>query len=130
MKQIILVLTLSLALAGCAHNADGSLVTSIPNPVTNTQLATLESAYGVALAGAVAYRNRPRCTKTALESVSNICARRSIVIRMQQADKTAQVAIGRARGFVIANPTLDASSLIQAAQDAIAVFSQIQTGAL
>ena len=130
MKRLFALLLLVPLLAGCAHNPDGSLITSIPNPVTNTQLATLESAYGVALAGAVAYRNRPRCTKTALESVSNICARRSVVVRMQQADKTAQVAIGRARGFVIANPTLDASSLIQAAQDAIAVFSSIQTGAL
>jgi hypothetical protein len=121
MKKIILALTLSFALAACA---------TVKNPINNTQLATIESAYGVALSGAVAYRNRPRCTKTALESVSNLCARRSIVLRMQAADKQAQVALGRVRIFIRDNPTLDASSLMQAAQDAVAVFGNIQSGAM
>lgn len=112
-----------LALGGCA-------TTPIRNPITTTQLATVESAYGVALAGAVAYRNRPRCTKTALESISNLCARRSIVIRLQQADQKAQIALGKAAIFIRNNPTLDASSLIAAAQAAVELLNQIQSGAL
>jgi hypothetical protein len=121
MRKFLLIGLVALSLGACA---------TVKNPITTGQLATLESSYGVVLSGAVAYRNRPRCTKTALESVSNICARRSIVIRMQKADAAAQVALGRARAFVLNNPTLDASSLLQAAQDAIAVFAQINTGAL
>ena len=121
MKRFLAIGLIALSLGACA---------TIKNPITNSQLATIESSYGVVLSGAVAYRNRPRCTKTALESVSNICARRSIVLRMQAADRTAQVALGRARAFVTNNPTLDASSLLQAAQDAVSIFAAIQTGAL
>jgi len=121
MKRFLVIGLLVFSLGACA---------TVKNPITSSQLATIESSYGVVLSGAVAYRNRPRCTKTALESVSNICARRSIVVRMQQADAAAQVALGRARAFVRDNPTLDASSLLQAAQDAVAVFAQIQTGAM
>lgn len=120
MKRL-LPLLLVLALAGCA---------TVRNPVSTTELATIESAYGVALAGAVAYRERPRCTKTALESVSNLCARRSIVVRLQQADRQAQIAIGKANIFIQNNPTLDASSLLQAARGAVDALNQIQSGAL
>jgi uncharacterized protein YceK len=120
MRKIIIALTLALSLGACA---------TVQNPINSTQLATIESAYGVVLAGAVAYRNRPRCTKTALESVSNLCARRSIVIRLQDADRQAQIALGKARVFTANNPTLDASSLLQAAQAAVNAFSQIQSGA-
>lgn len=121
MQRILLIMALALSLGACA---------TAKNPIDNTQLATIESAYGVALSGAVAYRNRPRCTKTALESVSNLCARRSIVVRMQAADRSAQVALGRARIFVRDNPTINAGSLIQAAQDAVAFFGSIASGAL
>lgn len=121
MKRIILALTLALSVAACA---------TIPNPISTTSLATIESAYGVALAGAVAYRNRPRCTTSALESVSNLCARRSIVLKLQAADRKAQVALGKATIFIKNNPTLDASSLLQAAQGAVDVLNQIQSGAL
>ncbi len=121
MKRFLVAALIALSLGACA---------TVKNPITSSQLATIESSYGVVLSGAVAYRNRPRCTKMALESVSNICARRSIVLRMQAADRTAQVALGRARAFVTNNPTLDASSLLQAAQDAVSIFAAIQTGAL
>lgn len=120
MKRTI-ILALCLVLEAC---------TTVRNPVSNTTLATIESAYGVALAGAVAYRNRPRCTTTALESVSNLCARRSIVLKLQAADRQAQVALGKATIFIRNNPTLDASSVLQAAQGAVDALNQIQSGAL
>lgn len=125
MKRIIFVLALSLSLAGCFRTVSNPLANN--NPVG---LVTIESAYGVALSGAVAYRNRPRCTKTALESVSNICARRSIVLKLQNADRRAQIALGRARAFIANNPSLDASAVIQVAQDAVSFFYNIQQGAL
>jgi hypothetical protein len=132
----VAVLCASLALAGCASGSRISLpslsvlTASAPNPVTAEDFAAIESAYGVALAGAVAYRNRPLCKKTALESVSNLCARRSIIVRMQDADRRAQVALGSARVFIRDNPTLDAGALISAAKAAVGAFTQIQSGAL
>ena len=120
MKRIIPFL-LIFALAGCA---------TVQNPISVSSLATIESAYGVALAGAVAYRNRPRCTKTALESISNLCARRSIVLKLQAADRQAQIALGKATIFIKNNPTLDASALLAAAQASVDALNQIQSGAL
>jgi len=119
MKRFIILSFL--LLGGCA---------TLPNPVSTNTLATIESAYGVALAGAVAYRNRPRCTTTALESVSNLCARRSVIVKLQVADRKAQVALGQATIFIRNNPTLDASALLQAAQASVNVLNAIQSGAM
>ena len=127
MKRIILALTLSLCLAGCA----GTLP-SVKNPVTPTSLYDIKAAYAIAEAGADTYiqryRDGHRCTKTALESVTNLCSRRSIVLKMQDADRKAQIALGRVDAFVRDNPMLDATSVISAAQSAVAAFYQIQQG--
>jgi hypothetical protein len=132
MKKLAALLIVGTMLSGCATtNPIATFITTgVVNPITNTRLASIESGYGIALSGAVAYRNRPRCTKTALESVSNLCARRSIVVRLQSADRQAQIALGKARAFVSDNPTLDPSSLLSAAEIAVSTFGQIQSGAL
>lgn len=134
MKKLASLLIVGILLSGCStqfgQRFNQIVTTGVDNPVSQTRLATIESAYGVALSGAVAYRNRPLCKKTALESVSNICARRSIIVRLQSADRQAQVALGKARGFIRDNPTIDAGSLLQAAEDAVSALNQIQSGAL
>ena len=135
MHKIIIALTLSLSLAGCVTNSDGT-VTIFPvvkNPVTPLSLYDIKSTYAIAAAGADSYiqryRDGHRCTKTNLESATNICSRRSIVLKLQNADRIAQIAIGRADAFIRDNPTIDATSVISAAQSAVAAFFQIQNGA-
>lgn len=121
----------ALSLGGCAG---GKLFGIIPiagvqNPVSNTRFTSIESAYGIALTAANAYADRYRsgfrCTKTNLESVTNLCARRSVVIKMQAADRDAQVALGKAKTFIANNPTLDATSLLDAAESAVSAFREI-----
>jgi len=143
MKKLLIIPTLLIALStsGCATPfgtrlvetlaAGATLVTvGVANPITTQQIYNLEAAYGVALAGAVAYRERPRCTKTALESISNFCARRSIVVKLQAADRKAQFALNRLKIFVADNPTLDASDLFNIATEAVSTFTQLKENVL
>jgi len=135
MKRL-LPLLLILALGGCATLPDGTKVflptASVKNPVTATSLYDIKATYVIAQAGADAYvqryRDGHRCTKTALESVTNICSRRSVVIKLQNADRTAQIALGRVDAFIRDNPTIDASAVISAAQQAVGAFYDIQKG--
>lgn len=118
--RIIISLIVALSLSGCA---------TANNPLTLGRLASLESAYGIALSAAVGYyelyRVR-RCTTSAPFSPTNICAMRSVVVRLQQADIRAQAALQAARKFSAQNPTLDASAIINAAELAVSTFQQIE----
>lgn len=109
LKYIILVG----ALSGCAQ---------IQNPISLNELAAAESAYGVALSAAVAYRSLPLCKA----SVPAPCAKRDVILELQEADKKVQGAIIAVNNFVRDNPELSAASLVAAAQKAIADFQRIE----
>jgi hypothetical protein len=136
MRRIILALTLTLAVAGCVKGPGGTTIflptASVTNPVTPMSLYDLKATYAIAQAGADTYiqryRDGFRCTKTRLESVTNLCSRRSIVVKMQDADRKAGIALGRVEVFVRDNPTIDASAVLAAAQSAVTAFYQIQQG--
>jgi ABC-type uncharacterized transport system substrate-binding protein len=117
MKKLLIAALLAVGLAGCA---------TIQNPVNTTRLATVESTYGVALSIAVAYRNLPLCKTGTTPSLQNICAKRSVIVRLQSADRDAQIALASARSFVKNNPTLSATSVIGIAQNAVAAFQAIE----
>lgn len=119
MKRLLIAI-LALSVSACA---------TLQNPINTTRLAQVESAYGIALSLAVGYYELykvNRCTTTRLESATNICARRSVVIKLQQADRTAQVALQSAQKFVHNNPNLDAGALIDAANLAVDAFRQVE----
>ncbi len=136
MKRVILVIAFALSLGACATMPDGTKIflptASVKNPVTPATMYDLKATYVIAQAGAVAYIDRyrqgHRCTTTALESIGNLCSRRSIVVKLQNADRVASIALGRADAFVRDNPTIDASSVISAAQSAVGTFYEIQKG--
>ncbi len=119
------VLALVFTLGGCLPQA-------IPNPLAPTSLYDVKATYAIAQAGADTYvqryRDGFRCTKTRLESVTNLCSRRSIVVKIQDADRKAQIAIGKADTFILNNPMLDATSVISAASLAVTALYQIQQG--
>lgn len=129
MKRILTAMLLAgtLALGGCASGG-GFPKLSITNPVTTNDIVTVKAAYGAALAVAAEYRDlydRNRCTVSRPESLTNICARRSVVVRMQNAAKVANIAINNADWFIRTNPTLDPTSVISAARAAVSTFRQI-----
>lgn len=99
---------------------------AVSNPLGPDQLATIEASYGVALAAAVAYRNLPLCKRSRPFSATNICAKRSIIVKLQAADRKAKTAIIAARAFTTEHPFLDASALIDAARQAVVYFRTIE----
>ena len=115
--RIIAVVFLGLWLTACAV---------FQNPVNTTRLAAVESAYGVALSIAVAYRNTRLCKRGEAPTVTNVCAKRDVIEQLQAADRKVQIALIAARQFVRDNPTLDAFAVIQAAQQAVDIFRAIQ----
>jgi ABC-type uncharacterized transport system substrate-binding protein len=118
MGKLLAVAALALALGGCA---------TIRNPVDVPQLAAIESAYGIALSLAVAYRDLPLCRTGTSPGLQNVCAKRSVVVRLQRADRDAQIALAAARSFVRANPTLSAASVLAVAQNAVSALQAIET---
>lgn len=112
MRFFVIALT-ALALAGCA---------SFKNPVTLTTQYDIEAGYLTAENIAVAYRNLPLCKTGTTPSFTNICARRSLVVRIQVAAAKAQAAILTLRAFTKNNPTLSPLGAIGAAQQALADF--------
>ncbi len=110
MKRLLISIVLALSLTACA---------SIQNPVSRTTLVTTESAYGVALSAAVAYRKL--CADKAIARAT--CA--PVVARLQAADRKVQLALSNLRVFVKNNPTIDAVSLITAVKDAVDDFQAI-----
>lgn len=103
-------LLLALGLSACA---------TFQNPVNQSQLTTVEAAYGTALSIAVAYRDA--CAQRIIPSSC-----RPIVVQMQNFAAKAQGAIVAARTFVSNNPTLSAVTVLTAAQQAVGDFQAVQ----
>lgn len=103
------VLLITLLLSACV---------SVNNPLTANRFAAVEAAYGVVLSAAVAYRNS--CARGALP---RSC--RPITVELQKAGSVAQQRVVSLRAFVRENPTLDAGSLLQAAESAVDAFHQV-----
>ena len=129
-----LLLAMAITLGACAHGtAGGSIFSgtnlSVQNPITNARLVDIEAAYGIALAAGKAYvdnyRKGNKCTRSNPESLQHLCSRRSIVLQIQAAVRKADIALANAKGFIQRNPTLDPTSVLDAAQTAVGTLQAI-----
>lgn len=114
MKRIIIIIS-CLWLAGCAE-------LGMKNPISNNTLGTAISTYGLLDSAVIAYRGLPRCTIANNFAITNVCYKRSVLVVAKNYDKTANDAINKAVAFQRSNPTLDASSYIDAAVAAVDTF--------
>lgn len=124
MRKLVLAAALVLAasLGGCA----GKLPTlDLNTSVTNNTLLGTEAAYGIALSGERAYKALPLCKTGTTPSITNICAKRSVIVRLQAADRKAVSAIDAANTFIKNYPTIDATDVIAAAQAAVTALKGI-----
>lgn len=115
-KKLFIIALTALSLGGCAKITSAI---GIKNPVDNKSLSTIISTYGIADSAVIAYGQLPRCTTTNLPSATNWCYKRSVLVKAQALDKTANDQINKAVAWQRANPTLDASAYIDAAQGAL-----------
>jgi len=112
------------ALAVASLPALGACTFTMPTFTLGNQvnLNTIEgviAGYGVMLNAELTYRALPLCKTGAEPSITNICAKRSVIEKLQAADKVANAAVNAAVTFVKANPTVDPSSYLSAARDAL-----------
>jgi hypothetical protein len=125
MKKILVLISVGLLLAGCG----GKSIFGIANPVGDNALGAAISSYGILDTAVIAYRGLPRCTVSNNFSATNICHKRSVLVSAQAYDAAANKAINTAVAYQRANPTLDASSYITAAEAAVSTFKSFAVAA-
>lgn len=121
MRAFAFVIVAALTLGGCVQTVGtGTGVnTTIVNPVTRNELATIERSYAIAATAVKAYRRLGQCRRGQVETFERPCYRRDVMLQLQAADRTAYAALREARAFVRNNPTLNAFSVLAAARSAV-----------
>lgn len=119
--KLLAIGLLAFQLSACAtvSNIADKVVGTVQTIVTPNNLDTVEAAYGSALAIAIGYRNL--CER---KVINKSCW--NIIAKVQPYEAKAYNAVIVLRRFVMDNPTLDASSFYQIANDAISSFKSIQ----
>lgn len=102
---------------------------NIGGAVTLNTLDGIISGYGLLLNAENTYKALPLCKTGTKPAVTNICAERSIIVRLQAADKVANQAVNSAEAFVKANPTIDPTQYISTAQAALAALQTVLNSA-
>lgn len=115
--MVCAALAFGLVLAGCQTATLPSL--NLANAVTLNTIYGIENAYGVAISTANAYRALPLCRTGTLPGPANICARRSVLVRLQAATARARLAVNRMVAFAKAYPNVDITNMISAARAAL-----------
>lgn len=131
-RSIIAAVIAAFVLAGCAiiPGGDrsiligGTSLTAPVRPIDETTMAGIETAYGVAVTAAVAYRNLPRCARGTSATIQNPCSQRSVIVRLQGYDQKARVALVGARR-VYAAGGINAIDAFRLAKEAIDEFRAI-----
>lgn len=116
MKKIIVLAFALVTLTGCAT---WDVFTPRNNPLSNTQVANIEAAYGITLTAAVTYRRL--CADKVI--VRAKCA--PIVTRLQNADRKVLVALRNLRVFVRDNPKVDPIRFVFALGNAVTEFQAV-----
>jgi hypothetical protein len=112
-----------LALAGCQ-------TASLPSLNLNTAVALntiygIENAYGVAVNAANAYKALPLCRTGSVPGATNICAKRSVIERLQAAMRKARLAVNNLVALQRAYPSVDITNALAAAQSALIGVQQV-----
>lgn len=117
MKKLILILVAAISLTGCFE--------TVKNPFTLTQVASVESSYGIVLSAADAYSHLRLCRKSETPTVTNVCAKRAVILQLQKADRDVQTSLDYARNFIRNNPNIDPIVVISSVTKAVDAFKQI-----
>lgn len=114
------------SVAAAAFSLAGCLPTlNIASQVNLNTMEGVVSGYGIILNAERTYKALPLCKTGTAPSVTNICAKRSIIVRLQGADREANAAINYANAFIKANPTIDATQYISAASQAVTALQAV-----
>ena len=125
MRKLVaaMVLVSSLALAACQTASLPSL--DLTTAVTLNTIYGIENAYGVAVNAANAYKALPLCRTGTVPSAANICAKRSVIERLQTAMRRARLAVSNLVALQKAYPSVDVTNALAAAQSALIGVQQV-----
>lgn len=127
MKKLLAVFLIAFSLGGCASNPFTdriNLFASVQNPISTDDFYLAKTAYASLALPVANYRELPLCKKSKPFSITNICAKRSVVVRLQELDANAYEALTTAENYIASNQTLKLSSLIDAAKVAVAAYKK------
>jgi hypothetical protein len=127
-KRIIIAAALCLSLTNCAILNDlsggklGFVTQTFKNPIGVDQSYEIEGAIAIARRTAVSYFRLRQCRKSEVESVGNLCSRRSIKVKIQQADAKLNAVLIPFRKFVRDNDTVNAEKTATLVWNVISEF--------
>jgi hypothetical protein len=125
-----LAIILAFALTGCGTNVAkvvDATTTTIVNPIRPVDIYRVKVTYAAALGIVVEYRrfcwSKPYATLMADPTTKSLCQSRRWVVRQAQVAKArAKSAIASAEKFIRDNPTVNATTVVFAAWDAVKDF--------
>lgn len=112
-----------LTLAGCQTVALPSL--NLNSVAALNTVYGIQNAFGVAVNSANAYRALPLCRTGTGPGVANICAKRSVIERLQAAMRKARLAVNNLVALQKAYPSVDITNALAAARSALIVVQHI-----
>ncbi|MGN6114233.1 MAG: hypothetical protein ACTHN2_01835 [Nitrobacter sp.] len=125
MRKLVAATALAsgLVLAGCETVSLPSL--NLNTAVTLNTIYGIENAYGVAVNAANAYKALPLCRTGTVPGAANICAKRSVIERLQTAMRRARLAVNNLVVLQKAYPSVDITNALAAAQSALIGVQQV-----
>ena len=127
MKKLIAVVLIAFSLGGCASNPFTdriNLFAAIQNPISKDDFYYAKTAYAALALPVANYRELPLCKKSKPFSLAYICAKRSVIVKLQDLDNKAYDALATAEAYINSNQTLNLASLISAAKIAVDTYKK------
>jgi hypothetical protein len=127
MKKFLAALVALSILTGCASNPFTdriNLFASVQNPVSKDDFYLAKTAYAALALPVANYRELPLCKKSKPFSLAYICAKRSVIVKLQELDTKAYDALATAEAYINSNQTLNLASLISAAKIAVNTYKK------
>lgn len=129
-KNLIAVFLIAFSLGGCASGDMANrfnLFTSIQNPISVDDFYYVKTAYAALALPVANYRELPLCKKSKPFSITNICAKRSVIVKLQELDARAYEALTVAEEYIASNQTVNLASVISAAKIAVLSYKKYAT---
>lgn len=130
MKKLLAVFLIAFSLGGCASGDIANrfnLFASVQNPISTDDLYYAKTVYAALALPVANYRELPLCKKSKPFSLSNICSKYSVVVKLQELDAKAYETLTTVDEYIASNQTVNLASLISAAKIAVAAYKKYAT---
>jgi len=127
MKRILVALVALSILTGCStarFTEFTNTFVAVKNPISTDDFYLAKTAYAALALPVANYRELPLCKKSKPFALTNICAKRSVIVKLQEFDAKAYDALATAETYIARNQTLNLNSVISAAKIAVNAYKK------